>query len=131
MNESKLFDWLKERKLPDLKKSGYKLSRWDCSSEGAKKLIELKCRRKHYPDMLIEKKKYDAMIAKAEELGYEAYYINSTPFGIYSWNLTEAADIEWKVETKHPATTHFGNTMRVPKEVGYLRIEDAVMLKEF
>jgi len=127
--EQDLFEWLKEGHMPDLALSGYQFSKWDCISDKEEGLIELKCRRKHYPTMLIEKKKYDAMLTVANNLGYTPVYINSTPEGIYSWNLA-AIDIDWKVETKHPATTAFGNRMRVPKEVGYLDIKDAVCLTQ-
>jgi hypothetical protein len=121
MNEKKLFEKLKES-IPDLKLADNKMSRWDCVSHERKLLIELKSRRTHYPTLLIEEKKYDAMISKADELGYEAYYINSTPEGVYSFNLHKV-EIDFKVETKHPATTTFGKRSRVPKSVGYLCIE--------
>ena len=121
MNEQLLFDELKTV-VPDLARAEHKMSRWDCRSDCSRLLIELKCRRTHYPTLLLEKKKYDAMLSKAEELGYEPLYINSTPKGIYVFNLKDL-DIEFKVEHKHPATTAFGNRSRVAKEVGYLCIE--------
>lgn len=127
MNEKELFEFLKglDDSLVMMKQ---KYSRHDCVSEKHKSVIELKCRKKHYDTMLIEKKKYDALVAKAEALGYTPYYINSTPEGIYSWNLNDI-EINWKIENKHPATTSFGNRMRVEKEVGYLDIAYAKVLK--
>lgn len=126
--EKELFEFLKSRRK-DLELMEDTYSRWDCISESGKFVAELKCRRKHYPTMLIEKKKYDALIVRAEELGYKPYYINSTPDGVWFWDLSEVS-IEWKVEHKHPATTDFGNRTRVAKEVGYLDIKDGKLLKE-
>ena len=123
MTENELFESLKKT-IPDLEKTKSKFSRHDCVSGLDRLVIELKCRKKHYPTMLIEKKKYDHLIAKAEELNFTPLYINSTPERVFVWYL-DKLDIEFKLETKHPATTHFGYTQRVPKEVGYLSIEDA------
>ena len=127
MTEKELFETLKKT-IPDLEKTKSQFSRHDCISDLDELVIELKCRKKHYPTMLIEKKKYDHLLAKAEELRYTPLYINSTPEGIFVWYLKDLK-IDFKLETKHPATTHFGYTQRVPKEVGYLSIEDAERLE--
>lgn len=129
LTEKSLFETL-QKKIPDLTFAEHKVSRWDCVSHERQAIIELKSRRTHYPTLLIEKKKYDALIDKANEVGYKAVYINSTPKGIYCWVLNEM-DIEWNIETKYPATTSFGNTKRVPKEVGYLCITQSKIIKEF
>lgn len=126
--EQDLFEYL-QGKQEDLALMENEYSRWDCVSKTGGYIAELKCRRKHYPTLLIEKKKYDALIAQANEIGYKAYYVNSTPKGIYQWDLTKV-EIEWKVEHKHPATTSFGNRHRVAKEVGYLHIDDGLILDE-
>lgn len=126
--EKNLFEFLRAY-APDLRTMEDTMSRWDCISDDKEYVIELKCRRTHYPTLLIEKKKYDALIEKAGELGYKALYINSTPNGIYVWHLSDVDEPEWKIENKHPATTAFGNTRRVEKEVGYLKTEDARMFE--
>ena len=69
--EKELFDWLK-LKISDLQQSEDKFSFWDCYSEKLKCRIELKCRRKHYNTLLIEKKKYDAMLNKCKDDAKEA-----------------------------------------------------------
>lgn len=125
--EKDLFAFL-QNKMTDLTMMEDTMSRWDCISDRKKLVIELKCRRKHYDTLLIEKKKFDALMLKAEQIGYRPMYINSTPQGIFGWYL-DKVDIEFKVEHKHPATTAFNNKGRVPKEVGYLSIEDGVKLK--
>jgi hypothetical protein len=48
-------------------------------------------------------------------------YYNSTPEGIFSWNLNLTMPV-WEVNFKNPATTQFYNTSRVEKEVSYLEI---------
>lgn len=121
--EDDLMEWLKENWAEDLEQMKDTYSRWDCTTAKVDGMVELKCRRKHYPTMLIEKKKYDALM----EQGGTPLYINSTPNGIYVWDLSKL-DIEWDVEHKHPATTSFGNRARVAKEVGYLDINDAEVL---
>jgi hypothetical protein len=55
------------------------------------------------------------------------FYINSTPLGIYSFDLTEIDEPEWFVH-QMPATTEFENSDKVEKVVGYLDIEEAVKL---
>ena len=126
--EADLFAWLKENEFSDLQLMEETYSKWDCITDVRESVIELKCRRAHYPTMLIEKKKYDAVVARAEELGYSPLYINSTPQGVFVWDL-DTVDVEFKVEHKHPATTAFGNRQRVPKEVGYLDVENARKIK--
>jgi len=120
--EQDLFDWLK-LKIPDLVKSSDRFSVWDCYSESIKCRIELKCRRKHYNTLLIEKKKYDSMIAKCGS-NETPVYLNSTPKGIYGWNLKNLK-IEWETNNLNPATTDFDRNKRIPKEVGYLNIKEA------
>lgn len=121
--EPNLFSWLKENWDYTIKQAEDPYSRWDCETEGNDGHIELKCRRIHYDTMLIEKKKYDSLMAT----GSNPIYINSTPKGIFMWFLKDN-DIDWKVEHKHPATTTFGNRTKVPKEVGYLAIVNSLTL---
>lgn len=125
--EKDLFAYLKTHHSPELGKIDETYSRWDCISKD--EIIELKCRRVHYPTMLIEKKKYDALQLEASRhKNYKAVYINSTPKGIYKWVLDSTLPIEWLVEHKHPATTAFGNRSIVAKEVGYLDVTKASTL---
>lgn len=126
MSELELLQFLQTNYLPDLKKSANQFSTHDCVSDENRLVIELKCRRTHYDEMTIEKKKFDALIAKAENLFYNAVYVNSTPQGIYAWNLSLQA-IDWH---KHfmPATTDFGNTSQIEKVVGFLPISKAIEL---
>ena len=126
LSELELLQFLQTNYLRDLKKSPDQFSTHDCVSHQAQLLIELKCRRTHYEELLIEKKKFDALIARADELGYLAAYINSTPLGIYAWSLS-LLTIDWQTE-QMPATTDFENANQIGKVVGFLPISKAVHL---
>ena len=100
------------------------MSRWDCYSPDTKFRLELKCRKAHYDTLLLEKKKYDAMIEECEKHLDTPMYFNSTPKGIYSFNLNLIIP-EWETNNKNPATTQFYNTQRIEKEVAYLELTKA------
>jgi hypothetical protein len=126
LSELELLQFLQTNYLRDLKKSEYAFDRADCVSDERGLIIELKCRRTHYNELLIEKHKFDALVSKAENLNYQAVYINSTPLGIYAWNLS-SQEIVWQNEPM-PATTDFLNANTIDKVVGYLPISKAINL---
>jgi len=126
-NEADLFEFLRLNVYPDLVKSKNQMSRWDCYSPTTGHRIELKCRKRHYPTLLLEKKKYDAMIEECEKHLDIPLYINSTPQGIFSFNLLKVFPI-WEINYLNPATTQFTNTNRIAKEVTYLQIKLAEQL---
>ena len=115
LNEEKLFNLLKTRLIPDLEKTD-QYNPTDAFSTQRKKIYELKCRRADYSDLLIEKIKWDSLIQKGS-----VYYINSTPRGIFSFNLKKVEEPEWVVGMM-PKTTEFENNNKIPKVVGYLDI---------
>lgn len=127
--EQQLFDWLKNNVYPDLVIARNQLSRWDCYSPKRKHRVELKCRQKHYPDLLVEKKKYDAMIAKCNQHNDVPVYINSTPQGVYAFDM-RTHDGLWEVRGM-PKTTQFSNRNFVSKEVGYFYINKGHILLKF
>ncbi len=51
-------------------------------------------------------------------------YLNSTPKGIYGWNLKNI-NIKWEINNINPATTDFDRNHKVDKEVGYLNLKEA------
>ena len=126
-NEEQLFDWLKEYVYFDLVKAKNQMSRWDCYSPKFKHRIELKCRRKHYDSLLLEKSKYDAMIFEAGKHLDIPMYINSTPEGIYSFDLLEI-EPEWIFKSLR-ATTQFANNKNIVKKVAFLDIEEGIKLE--
>jgi hypothetical protein len=98
------------------------MSKWDCYSPKKKHRIELKCRDKHYADLLVEKKKYDALMAECKKHNDVPVYINSTPKGVYAFDVRTHNGI-WEVRNM-PKTTQFAQRQFVPKEVGYFYVKD-------
>ena len=127
MKEIDLFEYLKGSLYPDLVKSEGIFDSFDCISAKAGHYIELKCRYTHYPTLLIEEMKYRKLITQSAERDLIPYYINSTPQGVYSFDLMDLAEPEW-VTQRMPATSEFSNRMKVDKLVGYLDIEEAVKI---
>jgi hypothetical protein len=127
MKEQELFDYLKADLYSDLVKSPGIFDSFDCISEQAGHYIELKCRHAHYPTLLIEEMKYRKLITQAAERDLIPFYINSTPLGVFSFDLMDVAEPEW-VSHWMPATTEFARSNKVSKLVGYLPIEEAVRL---
>jgi len=125
--ETDLFNYLKENVYFDLVKSKNQMSRWDCYSPATGHRIELKCRTRHFNTLLLEKKKYDAMIEECEKHLDIPIYINSTPEGVFSFNLHKIHPT-FEINNKNPATTQFYNTQRIEKEVTYLEINQALKL---
>lgn len=126
MSELRLYEYLRLNFLPDLEKSADPFERFDCTSQSARLHVELKCRRSHYDTLLIEKKKFDALIVRSRQLQFSPCYINSTPQGIFGFNLSKI-EPSWQTELM-PATTDFSNTDKVEKVVGFLSVADAVNL---
>ena len=83
LKEPELFDYLKEFYYSDLEKSE-EFDNWDCISLEAKMFIELKSRKTHYPDLLIEESKYQGLIMAAGIRSLTPWYINATPEGIWA-----------------------------------------------
>ena len=127
LKEPELFSYLKEFYYPDLEPSDDKFSKYDCISKDAKVYIELKSRNTHYDDLLIEKIKYDAIFEQALALKHLPYYINSTPQGVWAFDLTALDEPVWE-DRWLPAKTEFPNGGNKTKVVGYLHIKDGKQL---
>jgi hypothetical protein len=125
--EKDLFEWLTKNHYNTLVTSKNPISRWDCYDIETRNRIELKCRRTHYNTLLLEKSKYDALIKESNKHLDIPIYINSTPNGIYLFNLLEV-ELNWFIKSL-PATTEFEKRMWVKKEVAELKIEQAIKLK--
>lgn len=125
-NEKGLFDYLLGCCYNDLVKAKKQMSRWDCYSPSTNHRIELKCRSKHFDGLLIEKKKFDALIEKCHDNLDVPIYINSTPSGVFRFNLYKVNPI-WRIDHFNK-TTQFANKNKVPKEVAYLDVKDAEIL---
>jgi hypothetical protein len=127
MKEADLFEYLKQSLYPDLVKSEGIYDSFDCVSSKAGHYIELKCRYTHYPTLLIEEMKYRKLITQSAERDLIPFYINSTPEGVFSFDLMDLPEPEWTTAWM-PATTEFSRNQKVEKLVGYLAIEEAVQL---
>ena len=127
MKEQDLFDYLKSNHYPDLEKAPGVYDAFDCISASKRAYIELKCRYTHYPTLLIEEMKYRKLITQSAERDLNPLYINSTPEGIYSFDLMDVPEPEW-VTHRMPATTEFSRNHKIDKLVGYLGIDEAVKL---
>tara|TARA_R110002012_G_scaffold125573_2_gene277170 strand:+ start:2106 stop:2495 length:390 start_codon:yes stop_codon:yes gene_type:complete len=125
-SEKDLFAYLLKNTYTDLVKAKKQMSRWDCYSPNHKHRIELKCRGKHYNTLLIEKKKYIAMIEKCNDNLDIPMYINSTPKGVYRFNLF-LIEPKWEIQY-HNTTTTFANNKKIPKEIAMLPVVDAQIL---
>jgi len=125
-NEQRLFDYLVGCCYSDLVKAKKQMSRWDCYSPQTFHRIEMKCRSKHFDGLLIEKKKFDALIEKCHDNLDIPIYINSTPSGVFRFNLYNV-EPNWRVD-HFKKTTQFANNNKIPKEVAYLDVKDAEIL---
>ena len=67
--------------------------------------------------MTLDKNKYDVLIK--EDNGY---ILNSTPLGLFMWNVKLLVDIEWINQDKSPVSTKFkrGIGRTKPCEIAYL-----------
>jgi len=125
MTEQGLFDYIKETYLEDLQKSEHTYEYIDATSYGYRLSIELKCRHTHYDELILEKDKYESLMQQANALGFTPFYINSTPQGIYAFNLRKIT-VTWK--TKRLPSSTVDNGPVVDKEVALLHIDKAVKL---
>ncbi len=130
MREIDLFNIVKLTHVPDLQKSEKQYSRYDCYSEKYKMDIELKCRNKHYDELLIEKDKYDALLKRSEDFGTTPIYINSTPDGIFVFNLGKLPEPKWEDKGGMPTTSHFSDRRKIVKTVGFLPVYLATKINE-
>lgn len=118
-NEQTLFNYIKEILIDLIPTTQYDYK--DCYSKKWNITIELKCRRTHYPTLLLEKDKYDKLIQHKNPR-----YVCSTPKGIFSWNLKNINPIwEWN---DLPKQTDFQNNELIPKQVCYLDINNSINL---
>lgn len=122
-SESSLFYWLSVNHYESLVKSKNPVSRWDCYDINSKERIELKCRKKHYSTLILEKPKYLALLKEAQKHNDTPIYINSTPEGIYKFNLLEIKPI-W-IKKRLPKTTQFQSRQYIEKELTLLNIKNS------
>lgn len=121
MNEKTLFDYLKNNYWNDLKLSTDEFSVYDCFSNSTKTRIELKCRKTHYKELMIEKAKYYYLVKKYIEVNEIPLYINSTPEGIFAFDL-RTINPTWVTNKQMPKTTEFNTKTKIVKTYGLINI---------
>ena len=123
MNEKTLFNYLKNKYWNDLELSTEEFSSWDCFSHSTKTRIELKCRKTHYKELMIEKSKYYYLVKKYIQLNEIPLYINSTPEGIFSFDLRTINPI-WITDKIMPKTTEPNTKTKIQKTYGLININE-------
>ena len=109
----------------DLNWTGEGFTKWDAEGltpKGQECVMEMKFRNKHYPDKMLEKDKYDALIAT----GKVAIYFVSDPKGTYVYWLNNL-ELPPLKEMYCPDTTMW-TKKKINKPV-YLLNEDLAALK--
>jgi len=125
--EYDLFKWLSVNHYKLLVDTSGGYSKSDCYDIATKHRIELKCRAKHYDDLIIEKNKYKYLVDVSKKYGDIPIYINSTPKGIYLFKLN---NIKFKWFQKSlPKTTDFKNKKTVKKEISKININQSIKIK--
>jgi len=128
MTEGDLFYKFKEAYLPNLKIAIDSYSVFDAICHDAQVVVEFKCRRAHYNELLIEWPKYSALLNRAADRGYRPIYVCSTPLGVWAWDLTHI-DLSW-FKKELPRQTDFNNKEIVTKTISYLDIEEGSYLNK-
>jgi len=127
MKEADLFAYIKTKYLNDLSKSEDQFSKWDCYSEDTNIRIELKCRQTHYNELMIEKEKFIYLLIRNKIYGEKCFYINSTPKGIYSFDISQIKPT-WITDKRMPTTTEFANNQRKEKTYSLINIAIAKII---
>jgi len=120
LDEKQLFQLMKEYlpQLIDLNENDqYSATDWYLPTENSH--WECKCRKEHYNGLVIEKKKYNAIINLDK-----IYYINSTPKGIYVFDLKKIEEPSW-FDKYMNKTTEFGEQIKIQKDSGLIHISKA------
>lgn len=123
MNEKTLFDYLKNKYWNDLELSTDKFSVYDCFSNLTKTRIELKCRKTHYKELMIEKSKYYYLVKKYIETNEIPLYINSTPEGVFAFDLRTINPV-WITDKIMPKTTERSAKTKIQKTYGLININE-------
>jgi hypothetical protein len=77
--------------------------------------------------LIIEKKKWDYLADIRARTGARTLYINSTPRGVYQWDLGAVSEPEWSLK-RLPITTDFANKATNERLAGFLDIRHAELL---
>ncbi len=124
--EKDLFSLLKKNFIPDLQRTKKTNASYDCYSTKFNLDIELKCRRTHYDDLIIEKSKYKSLMNRSLDLQTIPVYINSTPKGIWAFYIAEIR-MTW-IKKNLPKQTDFSKKYHIEKDISYINIKEGIDL---
>jgi|TARA_R110001592_G_scaffold92419_3_gene269393 hypothetical protein len=124
--EKDLFSLLKKNFIPDLQRTKKTNASYDCYSTKFNLDIELKCRRTHYDDLIIEKSKYKSLMNRSLDLKTIPVYINSTPKGIWAFYIAEIR-MTW-IKKNLPKQTDFSKKYHIEKDISYINIKEGIDL---
>lgn len=127
--EVDLFLWLKRHYYYDLRSSGGQYAFYDCYSLEFRFYAELKVRSAHYESLIIERGKYDRILKLANANRTDAFYICSTPLGVWQFDIG-VMGLDWVDMPDLPVTSHFENNERVTKRVALLPLKAGRQLGE-
>ena len=98
-------------------------------AEDSDYVVEVKVRKKWYPDCLIQYDKYDANNREAERSGREFLYIVATSTDIYVFNINTLRNKKYKFRwdwKELPKNTDFGESdNKIVKFVGFIDVTEA------
>ena len=86
-------------------------------------IFEVKVRDTHYPELMLEKIKLEALNKKAKEFDADAYYVNITPSGCYIFKLKDTIEYEW-IKEMHWASTTDKSRGKKLKSLVYIPLSD-------
>jgi hypothetical protein len=123
-DELNLVRLLRKEYIPDLTSAEKSNSFYDAISFQVNAIVELKCRRSHYDNLMLEKIRYERLltIATREDMG--CLYIVSSPKGVWSFDLIGIPEPTWKTKSLPSKTAWTKNRKMIDKEVGYLSVDD-------
>lgn len=136
MTEESVIELLNTSPMFNFEKMNGKFSRYDAFDTENGLMLEIKCRKKHYDDTMLEKMKYDWNKKYAKENDLEFYYCVTMPHpkgtAVYLFDplaMEEEDEYDFKWHTKKlPEKTEFCGSKWVDKEVGYLHVDDALLM---
>ena len=76
---------------------------------------------------MIEKKKWDYLADIRARTGAKTLYINSTPHGVYQFDLGAINEPEWVLKVL-PTSTDFAGGKWIEKPVGFIDIKESRLL---
>ena len=98
-------------------------------AQDSRYIVEVKVRKKWYPDCLIQYDKYDSNNREAERSGRESLYIVATSTDIYVFNITKLRNKKYKFRwdwKELPKNTDFGESdNKIVKFVGFIDVTEA------